>query len=463
MFGMTPALAPAGPAPAGAGRRVTGPTVAAKLPLDTNDRMTLGLRLVMVLWFIVCFDPQWWVASKFGITAVLKFPLGIFALLFLCALSRWPRRAPFLIYGLYVAYHWLTLPIAYNPGYAMLSAKQQILFLVLGLGTIAFVKNPRRVEQILGIAMLWEFVFYGLLGARSGLVWWHPSLANFDGFGPLMVIGLGGVAHYALGHPGGRIKWIAYGATLLCLIGFMSSWARGAFLGAVAVLGFAWLRSPRKGIATAMVLGLVAAMGLAAVLLFSNMGGRGRGGTRTSFIAEMLTIQDTEGGTAEDRKVLWGAAWQIFKEHPVFGVGGDGFGPYAAGYYRPGEIAGDYAGNPLVLYDRKLHSTYLQILCERGAVGALLFLLVLADFWRRNVQLRRQRWRAAWRERGGTLDLRWIALGLESMMVGFLATGVFYNQLEVHWMYTTLIANALVWYLARPPAAVPAHGRGGAA
>ncbi len=463
MFGMTPALAPIAPARAVFGRRTTAPKVASATPQDKNDRMTLGLRLVTTLWFIVCFDPQWWVASKFGATAVLKFPLALFVVLFLLTLSRWPRRAPFVVYALYVAYHWLALPLAVNRGYAMLSAKQQLLFLALAFGSVAFVKTPRRAEVILGFAMLYEFVFYGVLGAQSGLVWWHPSLANFDGFGPLMVIGLGGAAHYALAHPGGRSKWIAIGATVLCLIGFMSSWARGAFLGAVAVLAFAWLRSPRKGLATAMVLGLVAVMGLAAVLLFGSGGGRGRGGTRTSFIAEMLTIADTEGGTAEDRKVLWGAAWQIFKEHPVFGVGGDGFGPYAAGYFRPYEIAGDYAGNPQVLYDRKLHSTYLQILCERGAVGAALFLLVLADFWRRNSQLRRQRWRAAWRARGGTLDLRWIALGLESMMAGFLATGVFYNQLEVHWMPTTLMANALVWYLARPSTAVPVRARGSAA
>ena len=55
-------------------------------------------------------------------------------------------------------------------------------------------------------------------------------------------------------------------------------------------------------------------------------------------------------------------------------------------------------------------------------------------------------WKAA---TDGTTELRYISLGLESMMVGFLATAFFYNQLFVPWLYTILAVNLLLEMLIR--------------
>jgi hypothetical protein len=49
-------------------------------------------------------------------------------------------------------------------------------------------------------------------------------------------------------------------------------------------------------------------------------------------------------------------------------------------------------------------------------------------------------------------------LGLECAMVGFLATGVFYNQIfNVHWFYSLIAINTLLYYHAR--AASQDHAR----
>ena len=90
---------------------------------------------------------------------------------------------------------------------------------------------------------------------------------------------------------------------------------------------------------------------------------------------------------------------------------------------------------------------------------------MLWDFFRRNRALRRparvQLWTAT---SGGLLDLRYVSLGLESAMIGFLLTSYFYNQIfDINWFYTLLTLNALLFHLTRPngrTAPVPVRARG---
>jgi O-antigen ligase len=159
-----------------------------------------------------------------------------------------------------------------------------------------------------------------------------------------------------------------------------------------------------------------------------------------------------QGGTRRDREVLWELARRVFQDRPVFGVGAENFGPYAAQHFRVGDTGGVYDANPATLYDRKLHSTFFQLLCEYGTVGSLIYLWMVFDFWRLNRRLRRRDFALAWKERsGGRLDLVQLSLGLEASMVGFLTSGLFYNQIfSVHWFYTIVIANTLLYYHSRP-------------
>jgi O-antigen ligase len=148
----------------------------------------------------------------------------------------------------------------------------------------------------------------------------------------------------------------------------------------------------------------------------------------------------------------------VFRENPLLGVGAENFGPFAASYFRRGSVRGMYADNPATLYDRKLHSSYFQILSEFGIAGSLLFLWLLVDFWKRNAALRTTPYRAAWyAATGGDYDLRWLALGLESGMVAFWSTAVFYNQLFTPGLYALLTANALLH--SRLKATLPKAGR----
>jgi O-antigen ligase len=210
-------------------------------------------------------------------------------------------------------------------------------------------------------------------------------------------------------------------------------------------------RSPNKRAAAGGIALAAGVVVFAGVVLFAGAGvERAAGGegsnTERNFFAEIGTIsRDFNAGTGEDRRILWDAGWKVFLEHPVLGVGAENFGPFAATYFPRGTIKGRYAQNPAMLYDRKLHNGYVQSLCEFGIVGSLLFIWLVVDFWRRNAALRTPRYRAAWdAATGGRYDLRWLALGLESGMVAFWGSAVFYNQLFEPWLYVLLTANALL-------------------
>src|SRR5262249_19254610 len=116
------------------------------------------------------------------------------------------------------------------------------------------------------------------------------------------------------------------------------------------------------------------------------------------------------------------------------------------------DTGGAYDENPGRLYDRNLHSTYFQILCEFGAVGAVLFYWLGWGFWKRNVAIRTKEFGATRKATGIPRGLRGLALGLECGMVSYLATGALYNQIfNVHWFYSILTLNMLLHRFSRPP------------
>jgi O-antigen ligase len=404
---------------------------------------------LLLLWVMLLFEPHWWFVYH-GALWARHIPTALFALLALALLMRLNVRDLYLPLLLIVVFVFATAPFAANPAYVKEPAKALLLYYVFATGTLSFVRTPRQSVPILLLLGIYQFAWWSVLGAKGGGVLWHPSLANFDAFGPLMVIGTTCSLHFGLAARSGATRYVAFAVAAMCTLGLVSSFARGAVLSAAFVLAFMLYRSPNKRAAMGGVALAAAVVAFAGLFLFADVdrATHGKGSdTEPSFFAEMATVaRDVNAGTGEDRRILWNAAWRVFLTHPLLGVGADNFGPFAARYFRVGDIAGRYGENPGTLYDRKLHSSYFQVLSEFGIVGSLLFVWLLVDFWKRNARLRTPAYRAAWdAATGGRHDLRWWALGLESGMLAFLATGVFYNQLFNPWLYVLLTANAVLY------------------
>lgn len=364
----------------------------------------------------------------------------------------WMWYPPFLIFFLTGA---ITAPFAENLVYSRLVFIYLLLYYTMALATAVYVKTVKQAMPII-LMMALQFLWFAIFARERGIVMWHPTLSNHDGFGSFSVIGVGMCYWFGASAKDKRLKWLFYGLALYSVIGVVASYARAAFLSLVALAGWIWVRSPNKGATAAAGVAATIAVLIGASLFFDA----------GFFWAEMKSsfTEGTTEGTGGERWKLWMAAIEVWKVRPIFGAGGGNFGAFAATYFRPGELP-QYE-NPLVLYGFNLHNSYFQILSEFGTVGVIAVAWLLIDFFKKNNYLRgasaRQKWAI---ETGGKFDLYYIALALESANLAAMLGGLFYASLFMPWFWTIWIANRLLWQVTKDaapaPVAAPAGRRGG--
>jgi hypothetical protein len=336
----------------------------------------------------------------------------------------------------------ITAPFTANINLARIVVIYLLLYYTVAVATAVYVKTPRQAMPIVLMIAL-QFAWFAFFAGTQGIVSWHPTLSNHDGYGSFAVAGVGICYWFAVGAKERKWKLLFYALALHAVLGVVSSYARAAFLSLLVVAGWIWVRSPNKGVtALAGVVGGIAVM--VGASLFFDAG---------FFWAEMASAfsEGNTEGTGGERWKLWMAAIEVWKLHPILGVGGGNFGAFAASYFRPGELAG--FDNPNVLYGFNLHSAYFQILSEFGLVGMFAFGWALVDFQRKNALLRRDAARQTWHVgTGGKLDLKFIALALESANIANLLAGVFYASLFMPWFWTIFAANRMLWAVTKPTA-----------
>jgi O-antigen ligase len=389
----------------------------------------------------VLFDVDWFLQSLVGMgPVILRIRLALLIPLTLGVLLYGRPRDVYWPLALFLLLHLLHVPFVPNRGLAMIGFKHMLVFFIVFTATISLVRTPTRILTLFKMFVL-SFVWFVLHGMPGGQVGWHTELGNRDAFGPLGVMAIGLGYYVAMGARPKSWKYLGFTVSALGVLAVVASFARGAFLGAAVVGGLIWIRSPRKFVALVGGLAAIVLLFVAAELV--HPGG--------AFWDEMATIQDgnTEG-TGASRWRLWTSlAWPVFLANPIFGVGANCIGVVGTEFVDPGVLPGKYA-RPETLYHRPLHNVYFQLLSEQGLVGTTLWLIMLVDFFRRLRGIRAPSARAIWqRTVGGRIDILYLSLGLEAVMVGFLVGGVFYNQLYRHWFYTLVLFAILLSEVTR--------------
>ncbi|MFY9528191.1 MAG: O-antigen ligase family protein, partial [Candidatus Acidiferrales bacterium] len=221
-----------------------------------------------------------------------------------------------------------------------------------------------------------------------------------------------------------------FGAILLC-------GSRGAVVGAAAVALVAWGRNPKR------IAGVV-------TLLFFVFG--------TYYFLPQGNKDKMRSGwnwrqdpTAFHRTLLWRAGLQMFREHPVFGVGIANFGSvYAINYY-------DYVReNPSERWFARAewvpHSVYVQALSETGLAGSVPLLALWVFFFRLNARTRRRLQTLGLADRRN-FEYR-LSVGLDLAMVGYLVSGAFVAVIYYPhlWILLGLSAGLYVACLQKQPA-----------
>ncbi len=410
--------------------------------VERTQPKTLMMTILMTTWVFVLFEPDVWLATQ-GLHIVKQATLLLYIVLLGGVLFLAPGRQPALLVAAFVFPPLLNLPFVDSQGLV-----RDIVVKILGMhyillsATFTFVRSARPIDKLV-LMFTAQFGLWGMLGSFTGgeaSVRWHPELGNSDAFGPLMTMGAGYCYFVAMAMPRSKWRTVTFLVAGLCVIGTITSFARGAFLVLLMTGGLVWLRSPHKLRTAAAAVGGAIIVAISASIFFP-------GG---AFWKEMGTIQEqgTTEGTGRDRVELWIMAMEEFRHRPILGVGAGNFGRYAYLRLSDAEL-GSYAANREWIFGRALHNIYFEILSEYGAVGTLAFLGLLFDFWRRNIRLRRPSVVRRWNETSGSqFDLRPLSLGLECAMVAFLGNGVFYNLMYIHWFWTVLALNYVLYLVA---------------
>jgi putative inorganic carbon (hco3(-)) transporter len=143
-----------------------------------------------------------------------------------------------------------------------------------------------------------------------------------------------------------RIKKYTYLlVTFLSISAMLFTYSRGAYVGALAALVFVSLRKRSLLIVVCIL-----------ILSWQFV-------LPTSVVNRIAMTEESPGkleGSAAHRVVLWEHANELFKEHPVFGVGFRGF----AMSMPEGEL-------------KDTHNYFMLMLCEQGIIGFVIFLLTL--------------------------------------------------------------------------------------
>lgn len=352
--------------------------------------------------------------------------------------KRWVLYPALLILLVLATFH---MPFATNKMLARESFQYLLIYYALALATAVYIKSPRQALPILAL-LVGQFAWYAVFSGTTGRVMWHPTLANFDGYGNLMVQGAALTYWFAVAARGRKLKLFLYGLASYCVLGVVASYARAAFLSLVCIVGWIWVRSPRK-IATAAGIAVACIMIVVGASLIFEPG---------FFYNEMMSAfeEGTEQGTGEQRWELWKVAIQVWMQHPIIGVGGGNFGSYSASHFKFGEL--EAFPNPGVLYGFNLHNGYMQVLSEFGLVGVFAFGWAVWDFVKRNRELREPGAIQRWAETsGGTWNLRYLSLGLEAANLANMLGAMFYASLFMPAFFTIWAANRMLWAVTRAP------------
>src|SRR6267142_1285867 len=432
------------------GGRPFGPGVQGSRVRIAGTSESLPRVLVYVFWVLMTFEPDLLLTSITGIP-FFRVPIIFLPVLGLFILLRGDRKVVYWPLILFVLMHLGASLLAENAGLSRDAFKFTAYMLVLFVSSASFVDSPGRAVVLLKLYLL-SFAWFGIQGMPASLgglhrgaglsgVGWHPSLANEDSFGPLMVISMAFSYFFALATLSPRWRRFARGVFVVSIVGVVVTFARGAQLSGAAVLVYILWHSPRR-VAAFACCAIIAIVLLPVAAMFFPL---------DAYIAEMSTVSKGD----DLRTGLWQLAWNVFQESPVYGVGAMNFGVVASRItpYDPNNPLG---ADPSKLYLFWIHNVPMQIIAEEGLIGITLWITMIVGFLRANRRLRAENAVARWRERaagdaGGDFDVRIMARGLDGAMLGYLATSLFYNQLYFnHWFWSLLTLSYVLRGLTAP-------------
>lgn len=209
----------------------------------------------------------------------------------------------------------------------------------------------------------------------------------------------------------------------------LSTFSRGGLLAFIAMCVTWWIRAPRK-LSTLLIV-VVMAAALLPVL-------------PDSYWERMGTIVgagEERDESSAGRIYFWYVAVDMMLDHPVLGVGHNGYSRAFNRYDKSDSQYGSF---------RAVHSTWFGVLSDLGAVGFLIFISIFISSWWRCARSRRVAIQA------GIPHLAGIASAMETALAVFAVGGTFlsfqYNEVLWHFFALSVVLDRITTQAVAVPA-----------
>ncbi|WP_445954673.1 O-antigen ligase family protein [Streptomyces sp. LNU-CPARS28] len=266
------------------------------------------------------------------------------------------------------------------------AARYLQVFVLVPAAVLVLIRDARQF-RVLAWAFVGLALFQGALGVHQNLTGTGASYMGADiravgTFGPTDVMGMATVVSYGLiaalalafRPDAPRQRAAALVCAGLLTVPLALSFSRGAWIATVAACGVVLLLAGLRHALRAALVGaaagvvLVAGLGLGSQLLQDRL-------------TSITDVTDAPDQSVTDRYAMWAASVDMWRDHPVTGVGLKGFPEHRDSHASLALSSGsDTAGAGAEFRRQPLlspHNMYLLVLAEQGLIG----LLTLAGSW----------------------------------------------------------------------------------
>jgi O-antigen ligase len=185
---------------------------------------------------------------------------------------------------------------------------------------------------------------------------------NANDLGLMMALSIP-FSYYLLMQSKGPMVWVYRLQLVLAGTTVLLTASRGATLASLAALAIVPLTQSWMTVRQKATVLLTASLLVAAALVFVPS---------TSWERLSTTPKVLDHGTMSGRTVIWGAGWDIFREHPVLGIGSNAFRVVVCRVLAE-PIRLDDVDSPAP----PAHNTFLSVLVEQGVIGFAIFCALL--------------------------------------------------------------------------------------
>jgi O-antigen ligase len=276
---------------------------------------------------------------------------------------------------------------AADPGAGITGLTRYLQIFVLVPAAVLLLVRDRRDLRLLAWSFVALALWQGAVGVRqyvtgTGASYQGEDVRAVGTFGPTDVMGMATVVAFglvcavalALGTGEARRRSVAVLCALALLPPLALSFSRGAWIATAVACGAQLVLA---GLRRAVKVG--AALAAAGMILVCGLGAGAS--MLQERIASITQVTDAPDQSVTDRYTMWAAAIDMWREHPLTGVGLKGFPDHRDGHASLALSSGsDIAGAGAAYQKQPLlspHNMYLLVLSEQGLIG----LLALAGSW----------------------------------------------------------------------------------